>query len=310
MLLWMPQAAVPTPELVLPASLFFRLLAPESLPSWLPYATAPAAWVCALSAHWFVDRQGLSEESTYVTAMVFLVLLSMAPGGGLYSPATWAALFFMLSLRRLFRVLDEKRGRDEVVHAGFLLGVAMLFHLWTIILIPLYAAVLVRFRSDLFREILLLLVSVILPAFFLGASLLFAEKTDAFIAAVPDFSPELGFQAGILGWTVTAWLALLIIFGMTSIARSGLLREIRYRRIYQVLVLLMLLLPVLPAVSPGKWYDAMPLVMAPASWMGGIFWSRQRLGFWSRAAFGFMILVWMASQLWPLRDRLSLPFLS
>jgi hypothetical protein len=256
-------------------------------------------FLTALATNYFVNRESLNEQPTYTTALVFLWLVTASPGGGLGYASAGAVLFFVLSYLSLFRGLQLTReGRDAILLAGFYLGLAALGYYPVLLVLPAYLLAIWRMRAAPLRETLMLALGVVMPAYLLWSGFFLLDREGLFYQAFPPLEVDTRFAAPPALWAWVGLCILVVLSGLIGFSRSGLLKEIRYRRYFEILLTTLISMGLMAWLAPGDAWAVLPLVAAPAAWMGGVYFSEQKLGRRHRLLFAFVVVGWLAMKAW------------
>ncbi|MCB0793907.1 MAG: hypothetical protein KDB88_04150 [Flavobacteriales bacterium] len=121
-----------------------------------------AAWITGVaitlgSAIWIdvlANRVELFERRNHLPALLFPIVLSMAPGGASCDPALLGMPFVVFALGRIWSIQGKMRAFAAIFDAGSLIGISALFYLpYAFLLVVLLASVSVM-RSFSLREFL------------------------------------------------------------------------------------------------------------------------------------------------------------
>ena len=148
------------------------------------------------------------DESTYVPALIYALLMSWFFDQFSLSPALLGLTFILLALNNVLAHLEFKAKKDEIIlNIGIHIGVATLFYLPYAIAVPFVLISFAFFSSTIVRRYLLMVYGFLLPVLLTAMIFLLTGRLNEFVIQflLPDFGQKEIF---------IDWLHQLIIFGL------------------------------------------------------------------------------------------------
>jgi len=162
----------------------------------------------------FINKQSLLKQSSYFTAVFYLLLYSSRPILVSFYPSMFASLFLILAMRSLAESYKKERALAEAFDAGIFIGIASLLYFPLIIFIVFLWIGLLTMRSIVWREWVVSLVGFLLPfGFALGYYAVFftPEKFwyEKLIAATAHY-----YKPAPLHWQTAVLLGVVALTGI------------------------------------------------------------------------------------------------
>jgi hypothetical protein len=227
---------------------------------WFTAAAFLVLFIQALLLNGIVNRFRIIPGSSYFPAFCFLLFSSFFRVWNRFSAALVAGLFLLAVLAQLFRLYASDQSRARSFNLGFLLGVASLFYLPALGLLPLVWISLLITRPFRLAEWILALAGIVCPYYFLG-TILFLAGHLALLKTVPF--PFLSYPVLHGAYILSAGMAMLIwwfLFGSLRLQQDYMKMLIQTRKCWQVLLAFLcvsLFLPFLPNIfSISGWLAA------------------------------------------------------
>ena len=212
-----------------------------------------------------VGKNSLSQKSDYEIFLFSLFLLA-APQIFFNHRIILSNFLLLLALRRIVSLRTQKETIKKLFDAGFLIGLATIFHFWTILFFPLIFIALLFYAET---EIKLWLVPVLglLAIIIVSITYSLLVKGDFFSALHinPEFSLNLSTYNSIQ-FIVT--ITMLLSFGLWS---SGFyLKDIKkkmktFRPSYKVVFVCSIIASIIVIISPNKNGSEFLFLFAPLS---------------------------------------------
>ena len=207
----------------------------------------------ALFLNYFFQQQKMVGRATDLPGMSLLLLSSLVPEWGYFSPVLLASLLSMYLLFALFRLYGQSDVRHSLFNMGLAVGVGCFLYLPTLIIgLWLLLAILIM-RPFRLQEILLTILGVFTPFYFFGVWIFWKGQwnsipwLDSFDLHWPDFHSG-AWLGGI------AFLILLpLLMGAYSIQQNTRKMLIQVRRGWTVLNFLLLTTLLIPFIYPDNW---------------------------------------------------------
>jgi hypothetical protein len=271
--------------------LFFKLIQKTANPLQLSFIIATAIIVFqSLLLNYIVNKHEVLYKFTFLPGTVFLVASSLFPEQMQLSPQLLANTFLMLMLLRMFYLYESQQPIYLVFDAGMLLGIALLFHVEMIMLLPFILISVIIFTSFNIRYIIIALLGIFIPAYFIGTYFYVTDRLDMFQNLFIDAFQQLDIQITISNYYAFVPLGILLIpvvLGYIGLSQNYFQNKVKTRRIHQSILLLtafgvLLLLAENTNYTQALYFLNIPLAIAAGYYFLGIkrFWFKEML-FWS-----------------------------
>lgn len=180
-----------------------------------------------------LNRYELYRNTTYLPALVYVLISSMYGFQLALSPAIFANLFLVLALIQLLGIYRQESAKTRVFNAGFLLSIATMFFIPAAFALPVIFMTLVIIRPFVWREWAFALIGFTLPQLF-AAGALIATQTP-----LPEFNiiidPELIDRifvgqndiVGLVLWSAVIFMVLVSIFHVLKVRTRATNRKRR-----------------------------------------------------------------------------------
>jgi hypothetical protein len=209
----------------------------------------------------------LNEKYLFLSTRTQLpILFYVAICGGLnplrfFSPALIAIIIIIFIIYRLFESYKKDKLAFHFLDAGILLGIAVLFYMPWVVLLPLLFIVSVVFRNTIWQEWIYPWIGFLLPFIFWISYLYLTDQSlqtvlTEFSKVFAPSSEQLSFS--MLQMIYYGFLAFLVLLGSIHMVRTIGTRKIQVRAFFIVFWWLFLLsiavLLIVPAVGVGIIY--------------------------------------------------------
>jgi hypothetical protein len=193
--------------------------------------------------NYILTSHGLMERYSFLTAIIYLLLMGAGPGMLYMHPVLIANFFLMLGLNQVLRTYNEEMVLIEVFNVGLLIALAGLFYVPALVFfLFLLFSLFIFYIIDL-RSILAALLGLATPFFFLALYLFLTDR-------LPEGLQDPVLPLRLIGPSVTAlpllykvFLAYAGLFGLLAFFRLVFSyipdKPIRTRKRFWVIVYLM-----------------------------------------------------------------------
>ncbi len=217
-----------------PAMPFYRLVVSVTtgIP-WLPGSLAlMVTGLCAVQLALLANKAELMGQRTHLPALLFPLLMGVSSQGLVLEPALLGMPFVLAAMGRIWSIAGGTKVLAALFDAGFLLGLAALFHLpFAFLLVVAWASVSV-IRPFQWREYVLPIVGVALPLYF---AWVLHSLSDAgawqplltVLSGLPVTARSLHVPAA-LHWAIRSVLIIMVLVSLlsyTSLYQRGVMRE-------------------------------------------------------------------------------------
>ncbi len=187
-----------------------------------------------------IADKNLVDRNSWLPALLYIVLMSSSFSIFGLQPVWFANFFLIIALNKMFEVFKDETVNIEIFNVAFLVSIASLFYLPSLLFIFLLIAALTIYFLLGIRELLASIIGVLLPYIFVSLYYYWfdelGEKIGYFSALTLNIE-SIFKQIVPYGW---ASIAITGLIGLISISRIylGTLRDkpIRIRKRFQVLM--------------------------------------------------------------------------
>lgn len=166
-------------------------------------------------------RLGLLPRNSYITAFVYIILMSSWPAWITLHPLLLSAMFIILAIRMLLRIYDKEDPFMEVLNAGLFTSIATMFSVSALPVFFLIWICLIVFRIMSWREWVISVIGFALPFAFLFT---YYYSSDSLVSHLADYKlifshiGRLSYPAGFSVWNFI-YFGLLALIGLMSVWR-------------------------------------------------------------------------------------------
>lgn len=121
----------------------------------------------ALLINYIIQRNEIINTTSYLPALVYMVLMSLQPEMFSLHPIVIASLFMLLATHTLLQSYKKETSYSEAFDTGFFIALATLFYIPSLVFILLLWIGLIIIRPFVWREWVISLIGFILPWIFL-----------------------------------------------------------------------------------------------------------------------------------------------
>lgn len=121
----------------------------------------------ALLINYIIQRNEIINTTSYLPALVYMVLMSLQPEMFSLHPIVIASLFMLLATHRLLQSYKKETSYSEAFDTGFYIALASLFYIPSLVFILLIWAGLIIIRPFVWREWIISFIGFTLPWVFL-----------------------------------------------------------------------------------------------------------------------------------------------
>jgi hypothetical protein len=240
--------------------------------------------------NYIVNRHEVLYKYTFLPGTIFLLASSFFPEQMQLSPQLMANTFLMLMLLRLFYLYESEQPIYLVFDAGILLGIALLFHIEMIVLLPFILISVIIFTSFNIRYIIIALLGILIPVYFIGTYFYITNRLEMFQHLIVGAVEQLDVKITINNYYAFIPLAILLIpvfLGYVGLSQNYFQNKVKTRRIHQSILLLtafgiLLLFAENTAYTQALYFVNIPLAIAAGYYFLGTkrYWFKESL-FWA-----------------------------
>lgn len=132
----------------------------------------------ALLINYIIEKNEIINTTTYLPALVYVVLMSLQPEMFSLHPIIIANLFILLALYKLMQTYRKETAYSEAFDTGLFISLACLFYIPTIVFVLLLWIGLIVIRPFIWREWIISLLGLLLPWAYLIFAYFWTGKLD------------------------------------------------------------------------------------------------------------------------------------
>lgn len=253
-----------------------------------------------LLLNYIASEMEILNTTTYVVALIYVVLMSCSSEQTVFNPVIFSNLFMMLVLLKLMGTHRKEKAFSDIFDAGFLLALSTLFYFPSFLFIPIVWIALVLLRPFVWREWLIGFLGFVLPYIFVGIIYFFIDKFDYLWydkIFYPMSARQFIFTPSPKQWILLGFLVFLTLLSLTRVFRGVTFSTMRARNNLFIL-LWFLILAVGSSVAAPSWsvthfsFLALPFTILFANY----FLSIRRTG-WAEWLFFVFIALALVNQM-------------
>jgi len=292
----LPNNNIPTESLI--SDSFSRFIEQLS-PFWYKLISLLSIYFIAIFVNFIFSRFKLIDEINLFPAFIFLILISMFPGIGLFSPAILSFAIMLLVIYNLLLLFDMERAVQHLFFTSFYLSIAsVLFFPVAVYFIFILIAYPILKRPQ-WRELLISIIGMIIPLHFILFYQYWINNLTTFIADF--FEIYQGFRLPIQWYPVIELVPVAVLFIVLFIgfvndtlhSFTRTVRKARFMRVFGVLIILSVLIFVFFTSN----YIALGIfILLPITYFLAIIFTTQQ-GRYIKIIFALLVLTSIAMQI-------------
>lgn len=260
---------------------FFKLLAGNPLASTITALVLTI--IIALLMLNINSRYAFIRIRTMLPAPLFILMVSGFTGIHSLHPVYFAALFFLVSIQRMFNIFGKSKPYSSAFDAGFWLATGSLFYLDLIFLLPAFLlGISVLSRENFWRVSAVHLTGFFLPFFFAFS---FVVLTGRFPELLKIFEQNLTsnnnhFISNLYLQIFLGFLVLLTIFGSIRIIQQYDTKKVSSRKYFTVFFLIFVFSLAGFIFIPPVSQEMLVITSIPVAYLGSNFLVFMKSRFW------------------------------
>jgi hypothetical protein len=132
----------------------------------------------ALLINYIVEKNEIIDTTTYLPALIYIILMSLQPEMFSLHPIIIANLFILFALHKLMQTYRKETAFSEAFDTGFFISLACLFYIPSMIFIILLWIGLIIIRPFIWREWAISFIGLLLPWTYLIFAYFWYERLD------------------------------------------------------------------------------------------------------------------------------------
>lgn len=220
-------------------------------------------YIQSMQLTYLVNNYRMTNKSTYLPAMAYLLITSFLPEWNYLSPALVCNTFIIMAFVQLFQLYHQPVANSRIFNIGLLLGIAS-FIFFPVVLFALAILMgMLILRPFRLNELLLLLLG-LLPPFYFYAVYLYL--TDKFTTAA--LVPFINFNVPDVDESLWKMISIVLI-GIPFVAGGYYIQShlrkmlIQARKNWSILLLYLLIAFMIPFTSEAKAFDNWIMALPP-----------------------------------------------
>ena len=133
-------------------------------------------------------------KNSLIPAFVFLVVSSASAHNLTYTPLSFAILFLILAIERLFKCYGNTKAFSEILSAGLFISLASLFFFPAIVFVVMIYLILISFSLNNWRLWVIPIIVIILPYIYVYAFYFLTDRFDINIESFTIFWNSIGIN--------------------------------------------------------------------------------------------------------------------
>ncbi|MCC7533552.1 MAG: hypothetical protein IT246_06385 [Bacteroidia bacterium] len=209
---------------------------------WSLIISASIVFVQAILLNYIVTTHEILYKDSFLPALFFVLLNSLFPQQTELFPQLISTLFLLLLFQRLCYLYESANPQLVVLDAGLYLGIGILFNYDLFLYLPFILISVVIFTSFNFRYLLISVLGIILPLYFIGTYFYVFNRLDEIITLIIHsfetknlITIETDWER-LLPWVILAPVSALSILGLQQ---NFFRNKVKSRRIVQTLFLML-----------------------------------------------------------------------
>ncbi|MCK9423354.1 MAG: hypothetical protein M0Q38_12220 [Bacteroidales bacterium] len=186
-----------------------------------------------------LNKNELTLKNSSLSALVFLVLMSLLPGQLTLTPTTIALLFILLVLHHLLIIYSKPEHFDRVFAAGFFTALASFFYIPVLFWFGFVIVSFLIFRSGAWREWIASTIGLLTPFIYLSVFYLWNDELVLRAREYPDFFRRVLFYPNPFHsdfWITEGVVILLTIWGIVKLWRSSMEKTVELRAKFNLFI--------------------------------------------------------------------------
>lgn len=250
------------------------------------------SFAIALLLNFTVASNKILPSRTYITGIVFLLLLSLVNDFATLTPELIALFFLLRITQKSLRIAKEEKANGHIFDLGWLSALSTLFYFPSVWLLVFSILILITFRSFSLREWLMVLVGFVGPFFFIFSLYFWADKGEAFFTSIinaPNVKAlNFSFSNKVIGAVVSA--GVLLLFSASALPRILFSNTIQIRKFSGLLLIMFILIGVSSFLQAEFDLLHFSMLCLPLSIIGTMYFQSLKGVFLSEILLGMLVL--------------------
>jgi hypothetical protein len=218
----------------------------------------------AIRLNFVLNDLRMFQQSSYVTAMTYVLLTALLPQWCHISPALLANFLLIWLFTRLCRLYNHPSPKTLLFNTGLIVGLSVIFYHPTAIFMIVVLFALVEVRSFNTAEWVVLLMGIVLPYYFLLSWFFLQDKVSHF----SSFIPLPGWSLPIQQWSTLlivslSLLLIILLLGLYYWQQFNKRMVIQIRKNWGLMLMLLLILLPIPFIYSSSGIESAQMALIP-----------------------------------------------
>ena len=202
--------------------------------------------------NFIIRKNSLTEDNSFAI-LFYILLIGFFPNSFLSEGIYISNFILLFAFRRIYSLRSSIEIKEKIFDGAFWIGIASLFHVWSLIYLLLLYAAIVIFRKIEWRNFLIPMIGVLTPVFLSYTYLLAFDDLDRFYDLW-----TINFDLSLMEYNSFNFLYPMILIGVLSLVaiypttKRSLLAKIDFKATWSLLITHIGISLILVLISPNK----------------------------------------------------------
>ncbi len=227
-------------------------------------------------------------------ATLFVIIVSGLTSLHTLLPVFPAALFMLFALFNLFGIFEETKPYSSILNTGIFLGIATLFYLNLIFLLPAFIiSIAILSHESNWRNYAILFIGFFLPLIFTFSFAFINDQTGEIVSAIAKSftTPIIRFHLTLPMVIFFAFLTLLTLTGSIKIALQYGSKKVSTRKYFTIFFILFVSSLLTLVLVPGASLEMLIITAVPVTYLMSNLFVFMKSKFWSEFLFIVLLAV-------------------
>jgi len=234
------------------------------------------------------DRYMFIRVRTKLPSVLFVIIVSGFTDLHTLHPVFPATIFLLLAIYSLFDTFEKTKPYSNVFNAGFFIGVGTLFYLNLIVILPaFFMGISILTRESSWRKYIILLIGILVPVFFAFSYVVITGQTSEMLTVITQniVTPVNHFRSNIPLHVFLSILILLTITGTIYILRQYDSKKVSTRKYFTIFFIIFMLSFLSFTFIPVTSIEILVIIAIPITYLISNLFVFARNRFWSELLF-------------------------
>jgi hypothetical protein len=234
------------------------------------------------------DRYMFIRVRTKLPSVLFVIIVSGFTDLHTLHPVFPASIFLLLAIYSLFDTFEKTKPYSNVFNAGFFIGVGTLFYLNLIVILPaFFIGISILTRESSWRKYIILLIGIFVPVFFAFSYAVITKQIPELLETITQniVTPVNHFRSNIPLHVFLSILILLTITGTIYILRQYDSKKVSTRKYFTIFFIIFMLSLLSFTFIPVTSQEMLVVITIPITYLISNLFVFARSRFWSELLF-------------------------